>query len=293
MEDRSTHELKILIAFSDALTARVHEIAKGTRFQRSPERANQLYQKLRRARQNVESAVQCLDADTATEASEGRDQKSGWLRLKIASLTKNLIGGFKSTDDEQESTDGKDGFHGDSWAIPIPDLLNFLQIQGKSGILRVSLETEVIYIEFNDGDLVHAYSDNPPIAMRLGEILVAQGAIDSKRLESFLFCYSKSQGMIGEALKRGELVDEKQLEKAVDFQVQQLFHRIFQVENATYHFRECEPELTHNANRRNVTSLLLESARAVDEASPERYADNPSAPLPSQADTSPDEAQRA
>jgi len=59
-------------------------------------------------------------------------------------------------------TRDRDGFQGYTWAIPLPDLMGFLQMQQKSGVLRVNIGSEVVSLVFDAGDLVHASSDGSP-----------------------------------------------------------------------------------------------------------------------------------
>lgn len=279
MDERTRHELKKLVAQCDALMARVQEVRKGSRYVRGAERIQEFYQRLKSARRTIEQAVETLDPNKPMLEVEGRArskdeplEQSGWLRDKLSRLTRHLIGGADELEESKGSKGGvgalEDGFRGDSFAISVPDLLGFLQVQRKSGVLRVQADGEEIYMEFDKGDLVHAYSTSAPPEMRLGEVLVAQGAVTRERLDSFLFCYSASRGMLGKALMEGEIVTQEQLQKALDHQIQGVFHRLFAAETCTYLFRECQPDTTPNARRRNVTQLLLESARQIDESQP-------------------------
>ena len=54
-------------------------------------------------------------------------------------------------------------------------MLGLLQIQSKTGVLSVNVGLEVISVVFDEGDIIHAWSDNSPPGTRLGNILVAQG----------------------------------------------------------------------------------------------------------------------
>ena len=163
---------------------------------------------------------------------------------------------------------GEGDFQGTTKALSVPDLLHLLRAQAQTGVLQVALKSEMVYIEFEDGDVVHAYSENPPPEMKLGEILVARGSISRDRLDSFLFCYTPSLGMLGQALKRGELVTENELRQALEEQVQGLFNRLFQQsDDAEFWFLRSAPRRSDGRTRMNVISLLLESARMQDEAS--------------------------
>lgn len=158
------------------------------------------------------------------------------------------------------------GFSGDCASLPVPDLLAMLQAQGKTGVLTISHTVETINLHFDRGELVHAYSEHPPEGMRLGEILLEQGAITQKNLNSVLFDqFSASTRQIGDVLRDCGVVTDEELEQALTLQVQELFHRLFRLADAVFRFTPGLPPAPENRARRNVVQLLLESARVHDE----------------------------
>jgi hypothetical protein len=154
---------------------------------------------------------------------------------------------------------------GVSPAVPIPTLLAFLSSNHKTGTLLVRTKDESFTLEIVDGDVVHAVSDHPPEEQRLGHILVQRGAIDQETLESFLERYAATRIWVGEALEREALVDEEEMREALRQQVQQLFHRLFAAEAATFYFYRGEAALPDLRIRMKMIQLLLESARTFDE----------------------------
>lgn len=158
------------------------------------------------------------------------------------------------------------GFSGDCTSMPVPDLLAMLQAQGKTGVLTITHTVETINLHFDRGELVHAYSEHPPENMRLGEILLKQGAITQKKLNSVLFDqFSASKRQIGDVLRDCGVVTDEELEQALTLQVQELFHRLFRLTDAVFRFTPGLPPAPENRARRNVVQLLLESARVHDE----------------------------
>lgn len=173
------------------------------------------------------------------------------------------IASMRQRADEVE--EGGELLQGHSRTVPIPDLLSFLQMQGKTGVLRVVLPEEVISIQFERGDLVAAISSNSPPGCLLGELLVERGALHPRQLHAFLAYFTREHGPIGTALEVHDLVTEEQLRDALTTQIQLLFHRLLAADEALFEFRDGEAEELHPETRLNVTSLLLESARYVDE----------------------------
>jgi len=173
-------------------------------------------------------------------------------------------------EDEEESSgeaeSSQPGFSGDCTSMPVPDLLAMLQAQGKTGVLTITHTVETINLHFDRGELVHAYSEHPPEGMRLGEILLKQGAITQKKLNSVLFDqFSAAKRQIGDVLRECEMVTDEELEQALTQQVQELFHRLFRLADAVFRFSPGLPPAPENRARRNVVQLLLESARIHDE----------------------------
>ena len=223
--------------------------------------------RIRTAKRHVHAAVLSLSLDSG-------DSPLGSLDRIAATLTTRLVRDLMAEVDREHDAEvdqrvatahDRDGFHGYTWAITLPDLLGFLQMQQKSGILRVNIGTEVVSLIFDDGDLIHATSDNSPPGTRLGEILVAQGAIDMDSLERFLVRYSASPGRLGERLEAEGLITRENLRRALDHQVERIFERLFSTSNAYYSFRQGHSE-EHVVVRRNVFQLLVETCRTRDEA---------------------------
>ena len=255
-------ELQSLKVVCNTLATRVRGMSRYGAYLEQSRGQAKLAQQIQRAGYHVELALRALKGELDEPASQG------WLRSKIAMLGDRLVStrdsGKEVSTAAAELASGD--FSGSAGVIPIPDLLGFIRLQGKSGVLRIELAEEVIFIEFDSGDLVHAYSENSPPGMRLGEVLIEQGAIDKERLDSFLFCHAPSRGRLGEALSRGELVGEEALRRALEFQVQHVFHRLFASEGATFSFTSGPVSVSAGNTRMNVLHLLLESARAADEA---------------------------
>jgi len=236
--------------------------------------------RLRTAKKHVHKAVLSLSL-TGNEVEGLEAGNASGLDRVAATLTAHLVQDLMAEVDREHATElegrvakvrDRDGFHGYAWAIPLPELMGFLQMQQKSGVLRVNTGAEVVSLVFDAGDLIHASSDNSPPGMRLGELLVAQSAIDMARLEQFLLRYGTSPGRLGDALEAGGLITKEALRRALDSQVESIFLRLFRASNAYYTFREGHSEEGPTV-RRNVCQLLLETCRVRDETHSERAVD--------------------
>lgn len=155
---------------------------------------------------------------------------------------------------------------GTNSSISAPEVLGFVSSLRKSGVLHIDGQHETFKIELKDGAAVHAESSSPPKGQLLGDVLVDQGAIERDELEDVISRNDGDPRRLGRLLLDEELISHDQLRIALSFHVQLLFHRMCEADDARFRFEEgaCL-EAPEDDVRLNVTSLLLESARASDE----------------------------
>lgn len=154
---------------------------------------------------------------------------------------------------------------GNAWTIPVTELVGFLSHSGKSGLLWVTAAPETFVLEFARGSLVHATSNAPPVAYRLGEILLQKQMLEPEELAHLIDQAKAADDLLGGYLVRSGRLKHSDLQRALAFQVQQLFHRLMDAENAFYRFQEGAQLLRSESLEVNITQLLLESARQKDE----------------------------
>jgi len=152
---------------------------------------------------------------------------------------------------------------GQGTVVPIPELIGFLGTVGKSGILRISAAEEMYVLEFHKGDIVHGEASGAPEGHRLGDLLVAQGAIDRDTLEAARG--QEPSWRLGRLLLERNLIQKEHLTTALRAQIQWLFNRLFRAESRSFTFWSGPPLCAEAGVRLNTTSLLLEGARFSDE----------------------------
>ncbi|MEZ6005105.1 MAG: DUF4388 domain-containing protein [Planctomycetota bacterium] len=272
------HNQKALEALQETLEllqAGQGRFGQAERYWRSWERSREYVSACRKASNYLELALEALEAPLRD--SEDHCGRS-WIARKVKGLAQYLA---QNGDDDEELAGaaedtglstrwaGKDhgkSLQGNGAVMELPDLIGMIGAQGMTGVLSLTLPQEVVQLHFEQGELVHAYSENAPGNMRLGEILVAQGAIERERLDSLLFCHENSPQMLGEILLGGGVVDPEALTTALGYQIQCLFDRLFMHRRqAQFRFVPGLPEATAQRAKVNVLGLLLESARNYDE----------------------------
>ncbi|HMQ22034.1 MAG TPA: DUF4388 domain-containing protein, partial [Planctomycetota bacterium] len=178
-------------------------------------------------------------------------------------LTLGLISHWLDRDGEIAEK-ARRGIHGHSASIELAGVVELISVQRKTGLLRAKAPGETFLLEFEDGDVVHAVSDNAPIRDRLGEILVDQGSLDRDVLRDLLMKYRGSRRRLGSHFEIQQLVGEAGLRRALEEQVQRLFHRLFAAEDTYFEFMEDAGTEHFQKVRLGATALLLESAHMID-----------------------------
>ncbi len=210
-----------------------------------------LYGQLDDVLKRLQSSLRPLAAEELAQVEKG----GGFLRR---------LAGKKPRESPRKS-EARYDLEGNSWTIPVTELVGFLSHSGKSGLLWVTSSSETFVLEFARGSLVHATSNAQPVAFRLGEILLEQKMIEPTELIRLVEAAKSADDMLGSYLVRSGRLRHEDLQRALAIQVQQLFHRLMDAENALYRFQEGAQLLRSYGLEVNITHLLLESARKKDE----------------------------
>ncbi len=183
---------------------------------------------------------------------------------KGASFLRRLAG-KKTREQQPRKSEPRYDMEGNAWTIPVTELVGFLSHSGKTGLLWVTSSSETFVLEFSRGNLVHATSNAPPVAFRLGEILLSENLLTAPELAEVIDFAKAADDLLGSYLVRTGRLQHSDLQRALAIQVQQLFHRLMDAENALYRFQEGAQMLRSQSLEVNITHLLLESARRKDE----------------------------
>lgn len=176
-----------------------------------------------------------------------------------------LFSGGKKPRASQPVSEARYDLEGNARTIPVTELVNFLSHSGKSGLLWVTAPSETFVLEFARGNLVHATTNNPPEPFRLGAILVREELVTKAELEAAIAHARAADDLLGSFLVRGGKIQHAQLQRVLTIQVQEMFHRLMDADNAYYRFQDGAQLLRSQGLEVNITSLLLESARKKDE----------------------------
>jgi len=154
-------------------------------------------------------------------------------------------------------------FQGKLKAIPIPDLLTFISMVKKSGVLHVESGDVTRKLWWEKGELVFATSSQPDES--LGSFLVRHGKITQEQnMKSGLLVEpGKRQGKV---LVQMGVLTPKQLWWAVKNQVLEIIYGIFSLGEGTFYFTEGEEPTEERIKlSTSTTNIIMEGIRRLDE----------------------------
>jgi hypothetical protein len=169
------------------------------------------------------------------------------------------------TETETEAKTAAAGLRGSTDTLAVPDLLGLLSNLRKTGTLTLQTGGTIYVLEFLEGAIVHAVTNQRSPEWRLGTILEAQCKLTTQQLEHSLAAVERTKELLGDQLLRTECVSESDLRTALELQVRHLFDSIFALTFARFSFVEGSISSIGQRVCLNTTQLMLETARRLDE----------------------------
>ena len=159
------------------------------------------------------------------------------------------------------------GLQGNTATVQMGELLSFLAMGRKTGVLWIDTPQENFMVCLVNGSVRHAASNHTPEGARLGEVLVGLGHLTRRQLERFVEQTKQEKNTIsGELLVQHGIISTDELQTALKQQVQALIQLVLSAKPALFRFREgMEILMAHHVDL-EVNRLLLESARVHDES---------------------------
>jgi len=160
----------------------------------------------------------------------------------------------------------------------LPEILQLIAVQQKSGVLKLTAGSEVAVIFFEGGRVVSTRDRRRNARDPLKTFLVQTGYITAAQLKQIETIESESRRELTDILLTGNYVPGDQLASALEKQIQDTFHQLLTWKQGTYHFSgdaKTVPKFAVNV-RLNTEGLLMESMRRLDEAA--RYKEVLSSP---------------
>ncbi len=151
-------------------------------------------------------------------------------------------------------------------AMPPEDLFQWISRGQKSGILYVRSGNDTRNIFVYDGSVVAVNSSR--LRDRLGSILIQSQGLKQETLDKLIAEQSRTGTFIGELVIREGLITKKQLNEALEEQVQSIVFEVLGWVSGDFSFEERELKDSERLILPlKISNLLLEGARRRDEMS--------------------------
>lgn len=144
------------------------------------------------------------------------------------------------------------------------DLLTFLDLSRKSGMLSVRNDTYEVFSYFRDGNLIYASSNIS--RLRIGDVLLTRELLTPEQQAEAEAAHKTSSDKFGRVAVRLGFLTEEQLKTALKIQVSEIIYECLGWRSGLFEYRE-ELELPEDAVTitMNVSNLIMEGARRIDE----------------------------
>lgn len=156
---------------------------------------------------------------------------------------------------------------GDLGFISIAEVMQMLELQRQTGVLKISYGNQEIAFFFGEGRIDMAKSSHLPSSFLLGRFLVEDGVVDRKRLEVLLSEPDAASRLLGETMVERRLAGEHQVREALRRQTSELVYEAVRWKNGRFmfHVGQSSPEATLAHLTLAPGALLMEGFRRVDE----------------------------
>lgn len=158
-------------------------------------------------------------------------------------------------------------FKGTLREFKVPDILQLISLQKKTGILTFNSQEGFITLIFEDGFIIGIDAFPKKLEMRVGKVFVKQEIISEEMLQRALSIQKRTNQKVGEILIGMGLIDEKIIPEVLKIQAIQIVLSLFNWKKGEYNFKVLDYVdkelrlLTPIA----VDNLIMEGVQMLDE----------------------------
>ncbi len=196
-----------------------------------------------------------------------RANEAALLTTIVRSFSSDVMGSLIMTlrDMDQEGT-SREVLTGDIAAIPLAEVLQVLQMQRQTGVVRVSNQKSAVTIYLRQGLVDLVQSRGLAEEYRLGRYFIEKGAVARDELEGILRDGNREK-LLGESLVESGRVKPEDVQEALERQSSELIYDMLRWAYGRFSFtREAfRPEAEAARLGLSVAALVLEGFRRVDE----------------------------
>jgi hypothetical protein len=149
----------------------------------------------------------------------------------------------------------------------LPEILQLIAVQQKSGVLKLTAGSEVAVIFFESGRVVSTRDRRRHTKDPLKPFLVLTGRLTEAQLQQIETIETESRRELTDILLSGSYLTSEELQHCLEEQIQDTLHQLLTWKSGSYHFSgdsRTVPKFAVNV-RLNTEGLLMESMRRMDE----------------------------
>ena len=225
-------------------------------------------QRLKTAVDVAQRVAQAVAPAILALAPEERESEAAVIGAIARAMTGDVVDGLAQTLRDVESESGvKELMGGDIAAIPLAEILQLLQLQRQTGVIRVSNARSAVTIYIRQGLIDLVQSRGASEEYRLGRYFVEQGAVTRDELDEVLSTKVAGGQLIGEALVDSGHVTKEARIAALAKQSSELVYDVLRWPYGRFSYTR-EPfrlEAEEAKLGLGIAGLVLEGFRRVDE----------------------------
>lgn len=158
-------------------------------------------------------------------------------------------------------------FKGTLREFKVPDILQLISLQKKTGVLTFTSPEGFITFIIEDGMIVGVDAFPRKIETRVGNVLVKQDLISKEMLERSLDIQKKKGKKIGEILLEMQIIEEDTIDKALKNQAVEIILSLFKWKSGEYNFKVMEfiDSGMKSLEPIEIDGLIMEGVQMLDE----------------------------
>lgn len=158
-------------------------------------------------------------------------------------------------------------FKGTLREFKVPDILQLISLQKKTGILTFNSQEGFITLIFEDGFIIGIDAFPKKLEMRVGNVFVKQEIISEEMLQRALAIQKRTSQKVGEILIGMGLIDEKIIPEVLKIQATQIVLSLFNWKKGEYNFKVLDyvDKELRLFTPIAVDNLIMEGVQMLDE----------------------------
>jgi hypothetical protein len=198
---------------------------------------------------------------------EARSSEAAVIQAIVGAMSQEVVSALSlALRDVDPGQDVKEVLSGDISAVPLAEVLQLLQMQRQTGVLRVFNNKMTLTISIRQGLVDHVQSRGTSDEFKLGRYFVERGLITREQLEQLLR-EKRPSAPVGQAVVDAGMAAREDLSEALARQSSELIYEVLRWPYGRFTFTREAFRAEAEAARLGlgISGLVLEGFRRVDE----------------------------